>query len=299
MHITNLDRVHNVLGELNRRRVIPTEYHGVIKERLWIAFKLSTSRLPPSKTPLQKRQHDLRYERKVAQSLYLTVLGEHPLLFIPFIIAIPVSSCRRFDMRKFRDRFKTGFKIDLEKQEQQTLDDIAAQQGFSQDKRYLQLVCTLFGSHQMQNFQESTPTITETLEILQDKMVMESDNAYLMATLLSFFAEHENSLDLLCRGGSPRKRWTEAGSIMETNAVDSGLCHELSCICSTNNLKIALGELCSISVISWISDDSFSLNDTTRHEIRSNLPPSLESFWSLQAFIIAYRSVPWKYLEFV
>jgi hypothetical protein len=75
--------------------------------------------------------------------------------------------------------------------------------------------------------------------------------------------------------------------------------HDLIRICSSETLMNTLSELYSFSAISWTSHATFKLNETVRNTILSNFPSNLRSFWGIQAFTLAYRSIPWKYLGYM
>ncbi|KAL4889252.1 hypothetical protein BDV59DRAFT_195802 [Aspergillus ambiguus] len=131
-------------------------------------------------------------------------------------------------------------------------------------------------------------------EVISDPTTTGSADAEPLIILLSFLADHEVSADLLCRGASPRKRWTDDGEISEMGPAELGLSDELIRICSPNTLTRTLSEL--QSAIVWTSTSRFKLSQRERGKILKRLSPS-NSFWCLQALIVACRSVPWKYLE--
>lgn len=118
-----------------------------------------------------------------------------------------------------------------------------------------------------------------------------------LTILLSFLADHDIPIDLLYRGSSRRKRWTEGGEIIETDPAELGLSEHLMRVCAHDRLTNTLSELQSLSAIVRTSDSKFKLRERERQEIQERLTPSLRSFWCLQALILACRSVPWKYLE--
>lgn len=132
--------------------------------------------------------------------------------------------------------------------------------------------------------------------IPQLKVTGSADSTHLII-LLSYLANHEVPIDLLCRGASPRKRWTEDGDIVETDPAELGLSNDLIRICSPDTLTKVLSELQSLSAIDWVSNSRFKLTERVRDGILDRLPNSTHSFWCLQALILASRSIPWKYLE--
>lgn len=131
-------------------------------------------------------------------------------------------------------------------------------------------------------------------EVTSDLTAMGSADAELLIILLSFLADHEVSADLLCRGASPRKRWTDDGVISEKGPAELGLSEDLIRICSPNTLTKTLSNL--QSAIVWTTTSRFKLRKRERERILKRLSP-WNPFWCLQALIVACRSVPWKYLE--
>ncbi|KUJ07295.1 uncharacterized protein LY89DRAFT_677915 [Mollisia scopiformis] len=125
-----------------------------------------------------------------------------------------------------------------------------------------------------------------------------SEDAMLSLVLLCSLASSEVPLDLISRGASPRRRWNAHGGIEEKDALyialSSALVDLLSSIAKLDN---ALCELVSLSAISKSSDETYMVNRAVQARVSDSLPPELHSFWRLQALVVAYRSIPWKYLE--
>ncbi|OJD25637.1 hypothetical protein ACJ73_02990 [Blastomyces percursus] len=126
----------------------------------------------------------------------------------------------------------------------------------------------------------------------------ESEVTGLLLVLLCFLARSEVPLQLCVRGATPRKRWSEQDKIEETNALHTGLIPELVHAFSNHtHLNNALCELQSFSAISKKSDNACLLNPSILDRVLCSLSPDLHSFWRLQALIVAFRSVSWRYLE--
>lgn len=123
-----------------------------------------------------------------------------------------------------------------------------------------------------------------------------ADSARLMI-LLSYLANHEVPIELLCRGATPQKRWTKDGDIFKANPAELGLSDDLIRICSPDTLTKVLSKLQSFSAIDWVSNSHFKLTESARHGILNRLTDSTHSFWCLQALILVSHSIPWKYLE--
>ncbi len=142
------------------------------------------------------------------------------------------------------------------------------------------------------------PSIAAASEGLPGLVGIHSEDPKLLLVLLCFLASSEIPLDLLFRGASPRRRWSENGEIEETDALYTGLQSELvHLLSSIPKLSNAFGELVSLSAISRISDQTYVVDRAILACVTDSLPPGLHSFWRLQALIIAYRAIPWKYLE--
>lgn len=95
-----------------------------------------------------------------------------------------------------------------------------------------------------------------------------------------------------------RRRWTEEGEIKEFGAIESGLSAELESLLSdiprTCNAITELERLSAASNSNQICSVNVEVTDC----VRAQLSEDLIMFWRWQALVIAYRAVPWKYLEF-
>lgn len=141
---------------------------------------------------------------------------------------------------------------------------------------------------------QGTRSVAIASELTLDPTDTGSADAELLIILLSFLADHEVSAEFLCRGASPRKRWTDDGLISEIRPAELGLSEDLIHICSPNTLTKTLSKL--QSAIVWTTTSRFKLRERERERILERLSPR-NPFWCLQALIVACRSVPWKYLE--
>jgi hypothetical protein len=142
------------------------------------------------------------------------------------------------------------------------------------------------------------PSIAAASEALPGVGGIHSEDTKLLLVLLCFLASSEVPLDLLFRGASPRRRWNEHGEIEEADALYSGLHSELvHLLSSMAKLSNAFGELVALSAVSRNSDQTYIVDQAVLACVSDSLPPELHSFWRLQALIVVYRSIPWKYLE--
>ncbi|OJD20889.1 hypothetical protein ACJ73_07771 [Blastomyces percursus] len=135
-------------------------------------------------------------------------------------------------------------------------------------------------------------------EALSESREDHSESAGLLCVLLCFLAELEVPLQLCVRGSTPRKRWNNRGDIEVMNALDAGLVPELvQALSHHTDLDNALRELRSFSAVSSKSGSTCSLDPSVSARILRSLPLEFHSFWRKQALIVAFRSIPWKYLE--
>lgn len=135
---------------------------------------------------------------------------------------------------------------------------------------------------------------------LFDESSTRSEDASVLLVLLSFFSPCEKiPLDLFVRGSTPRKRWTVEGKIELVNATRDGLASELVDLLSdAQRLRQAFGELCRSAAVLRYSDETYHLNEDMSARVHRSLAPDTVPFWRQQALVVAYRAVPWKYIEF-
>lgn len=124
-----------------------------------------------------------------------------------------------------------------------------------------------------------------------------ADAGYLLV-FLCFLADSPVPLELLSRGATPRKRWSDSGSIEETDVLLYDLSPVIVTICSSSSkLKDVLSQLRSLSAITETSEHTFRVDRTLADVILTAVPIGFHHTWRLQACIMACHSVPWKYLE--
>lgn len=135
---------------------------------------------------------------------------------------------------------------------------------------------------------------------LFDEHSSRSEDASILLVLMSFFSPYDKiPLDLLVRGSTNRRRWTADGKIETVDAIPVGLVPELAELLSdASRLSNIFEELCRVSAILKYSDDAYHLNEDMSARIHESLDPKGLSFWRQQALIVAYRAIPWKYIEF-
>ncbi|KAK2812071.1 hypothetical protein FQN50_001782 [Emmonsiellopsis sp. PD_5] len=157
-------------------------------------------------------------------------------------------------------------------------------------KRYLHL-----GSNTSSGWKASS--MAAVFEVLSESKGDHSELAGVLCVLLCFLARSEVPLQLCLRGATPRKRWSNHGDIEVMDALDVGLVPELvHALSHPTDLNDALRELQSFSAVSK-SDSTWLLNPTVSTRILCSLPLKFHPFWRQQALIVAFRSIPWKFLE--
>lgn len=143
------------------------------------------------------------------------------------------------------------------------------------------------------------PSLGAVFEAVPGSSDIHSEDANVLLVLSSFFTSSEKiPLDLLCCGATPRRRWTMEGGVEKTDTVRAGLAPELcSLLSDISRLTNALHELALSSTISKDSDQTYTLDGAVASRVRKRLSADHLSFWKRQALIVAYRAIPWKYIE--
>jgi hypothetical protein len=134
---------------------------------------------------------------------------------------------------------------------------------------------------------------------LFDESFTRSEDASVLLVLLSFFSPCEKiPLNLFVRGSTPRKRWTVEGNIEFADASRVGLASELVDLLSdAQRLTRAFDELCRSAAVLRYPDETYHLNEDMSARVHRSLAPDTLPFWRQQALVVAYRAMPWKYIE--
>ncbi|CAJ0555356.1 Ff.00g054210.m01.CDS01 [Fusarium sp. VM40] len=142
-------------------------------------------------------------------------------------------------------------------------------------------------------------SLTAAVKAISSSQSMLSEDTKILLIFLSFLSIPDKiPLDLLFRGGSPRKRWSEAGDIEQLNADHSDLAHELCVFLSDETrLQNSINESRSSSAILDSSDGTYTLNEATMSGISKKLTAEDASVWRSQVLVVTYRAIPWKYIE--
>ncbi|KAF7623890.1 hypothetical protein F9C07_2143945 [Aspergillus flavus] len=86
-------RICQVVGVLDQRQSIPSEYEPIFEERIVLICN-PLERLPRKATPRPKAEYKAHDLLKKARKIYLEVLERFPLVFVPFILAVSPASCQ-------------------------------------------------------------------------------------------------------------------------------------------------------------------------------------------------------------
>lgn len=104
-------------------------------------------------------------------------------------------------------------------------------------------------------------------------------------------------LDLF-KGALPRKRWTVQGGVEDVDAARMGLDPTLLGLLSDRSrLRNCLSELHSSSSISEHDSEAIGLERDVVDRLRKGLSVEDADLWKVQALLVSYRAIPWKYLE--
>lgn len=135
---------------------------------------------------------------------------------------------------------------------------------------------------------------------LFDESSTRSEDASVLLVLLSFLSPCEKiPMNLFVRGSTPRKRWTVEGKIEVVKATRVGLASEMvDLLSNAQRLTVAFVELCRSAAVLKYPDETYHLNEDMSARVHRSLDPDSLPFWRRQALIVAYRAIPWKYIEF-
>lgn len=140
-----LRRVNDMIEDLNRWQSIPTDYESILEERLSLVCKLP-DRLKREKTPRPKTEYNSHARQRKARYIYLEVLAEFPLIFLPFILVVSPRSCLNWKAGEVGTALEGCKGKQLNREFQASFDDIAGRKGFTQSVIYQKIKRLLFPS---------------------------------------------------------------------------------------------------------------------------------------------------------
>lgn len=136
-----------------------------------------------------------------------------------------------------------------------------------------------------------------SLEPRQPALSMYDDSSKLL-NLSSFLAPTKIPFSLLIRGSSPRNRWNSQGDIESVDASAVGLPSALANVLSNQQSLVSAMTRLPHAYIK-ISHQLYEVDGEIAHLARQRHAPDDQTHWKNRALIVAYRSIPWKYLETV
>jgi hypothetical protein len=144
------------------------------------------------------------------------------------------------------------------------------------------------------------PSLKAVSEAVPASSFHYSEDAGILLMLLSLFMPSKRiPLDLLSRGALPCKRWTAQGGIEGVDAIQADLAPELcSLLSDLERLGNAFFELERSSAVLRDGDQMYILEESVASRVHKGLSTEHLSFWKCQALIVAYRAIPWKYIDF-
>lgn len=172
-----------------------------------------------------------------------------------------------------------------------------------------------YGHRDLQDRADSTQRYVRTMSQADDvwrmaftsaipKDILPSPGEYskdtnILLTFLSFLSIPDKvPLELLIRGSTARKRWSAEGRVEEWEADRNDLSQELCTLLSdTSRLQSSFDELTLSSAASDNGDGTYTLDKSIQDTATANLSAEAISFWKCQALVVAYRAIPWKYVE--
>jgi len=126
-----------------------------------------------------------------------------------------------------------------------------------------------------------------------------SSEISLLLVLLCFFEGSRITKELLWRGSTRQKRWSQLGEMIEMGAFETGLHHDLGAILSDySGLSQSFRKLEALHVIRAVPSNGMTILDQQIvARVTDGLPRAIKTFWMHQALLIASHGFPRKYLE--
>lgn len=126
-----------------------------------------------------------------------------------------------------------------------------------------------------------------------------SPEVSLLLVLLCFFESSQITMEVLWRGGTLQKRWSQLGEITEMGAFESGLHRDLGAILSDRSgLSQSFQKLEAVHIIRTVSSTGMTILDQQIvARVTDSLPHTIKTFWMHQALLVTSHGFPRKYLE--
>ncbi|KAH2362714.1 hypothetical protein KXV98_004797, partial [Aspergillus fumigatus] len=166
-----------MVKQLNRRQSMLGDYESTLEERLVLVCN-PPKRLQRMKIPRRKSEYSSHDRLKRARKIYLEVLENFPLIFVPFILVVPPNACRTWKASEVQRHLKDCEGIHLSYETRANFDGIAKKRNIDQTAAYIRLRSLLF------------PTVSCS----RPTTITEADDAWAynaadMDTAVKFFSE--------------------------------------------------------------------------------------------------------------
>jgi hypothetical protein len=140
-----LHRIETMIGLLNRRQSIPSEYESILEERLVLICK-PPQRLNRKKEPRPKSEYRSHERLERARGIYMEVLESAPLIFVPFILVVSPNACRMWNASDIQELLRVRDAVRLGDGTRANLEEIARKRDINQTAVYKRLRGLLFGT---------------------------------------------------------------------------------------------------------------------------------------------------------
>jgi hypothetical protein len=146
-----LQRIQEMVEQLNRLQSIPGDYESTLEERLVLVCN-PPKRLERMKIPRRKGEYSSHDRLKRARKIYLEVLENFPHVFVPFILVVPPNACRTWKASEVQQHLKGCNGIRLSYETRANFDGIAKKRDIGQTAAYKRLRSLLFPAGYIQHF---------------------------------------------------------------------------------------------------------------------------------------------------
>ncbi|KAI4166538.1 MAG: hypothetical protein LQ343_007969 [Gyalolechia ehrenbergii] len=126
-----------------------------------------------------------------------------------------------------------------------------------------------------------------------------SEEISLLLVLLCFLESSQLTTDLLWRGSTHQKRWSQLGEATEVGAFEICLDRDLSTISSDHSGLSQLFQKLEAAHVIWVDSSTgmAALDQQVVARVIDGLPRTIKTFWMHQALLITIHGFPRKYLE--
>lgn len=195
MRTKTLQSIQDMVEQLNRRQSMLGDYESTLEERLVLVCN-PPKRLQRMKIPRRKSEYSSHDRLKRARKIYLEVLENFPLIFVPFILVVPPNACRTWKASEVQRHLKDCEGIHLSYETRANFDGIAKKRNIDQTAAYIRLRSLLFPTGYCRTLRfglESALTLN-LVSCSRPTTITEADDAWAynaadMDTAVKFFSE--------------------------------------------------------------------------------------------------------------